>query len=234
MDDYKQIIANNISQLRRSKGVTQAELAERLNYTDKAVSKWERGESIPDAIVLKKIADMFGVSVDYLFAKEHRSIFSRSGASVSRLRRRITNRKFIVAISIVLIWLIATVVFVILHSTGRSAKNLICFIAAVPLTFVVWLILNSVWFSKRRNFLIISFLMWSALLSLCGILQICSVSVWYILILGIPCQTIICLWSRIRIYGRKIRRRSSDTEYRTDGSEPEPEEDHLERNTPSD
>ncbi|MBP5780548.1 MAG: helix-turn-helix transcriptional regulator, partial [Clostridia bacterium] len=85
MEEYKQIISNNISHLRRSKGMTQAELAEKLNYTDKAISKWERGESIPDAIVLKQIADMFGVSVDYLFTKEHRSFFSKTDGGISSL-----------------------------------------------------------------------------------------------------------------------------------------------------
>ena len=64
MNDFKRIIANNITELRRSVPLTQAELAEKLNYSDKAVSKWERGESIPDVIVLKQIADLFGVTVD--------------------------------------------------------------------------------------------------------------------------------------------------------------------------
>ena len=66
MEDLKAIIADNINQLRRDAGLTQLELAERLNYSDKAISKWERGESIPDIVTLKAVADEFGVSVDYL------------------------------------------------------------------------------------------------------------------------------------------------------------------------
>jgi transcriptional regulator with XRE-family HTH domain len=211
-EDYKQIIANNISQLRRSKGMTQAELAERLNYTDKAISKWERAESIPDAIVLKQIADLFGVTLDYLFAKDHTSIFSRPDSSISKLRRRITNRKFILAICIVLIWLIATLVFVILHSAGHSVKNLLCFVIALPVTFVVWLILNSIWFNRRRNFLIISLLMWSSLLTACIICHMFGVNIWYIMILGIPGQTIILLWSKIRIFRNKKKNRDGEAE----------------------
>ncbi len=202
-EEYKQIIANNISQLRRSKGMTQAELAERLNYTDKAISKWERAESIPDAIILKQIADLFGVTMDYLFAKDHTSFLTKTDSSIGRLRRRITNRKFILAICIVLIWLIATLVFVILHSTGNNIKHLLCFVIALPVTFILWLVLNSIWFNKRRNFIIISFLMWSSLLTACIIAQMFGVSIWYILILGIPGQTIILLWSRIRIFRNK-------------------------------
>ena len=71
MNDIKDIFAKNLSKLRQASGMTQLELGERLNYSDKTVSKWERGESIPDAGMLKQIADEFGVSVDYLLEAEH-------------------------------------------------------------------------------------------------------------------------------------------------------------------
>ena len=71
MDDLKLIVAANITDLRKKNNITQAELAQRLNYTDKAVSKWERGESLPDVAVLKQIADIFSVKIDYLVTAEH-------------------------------------------------------------------------------------------------------------------------------------------------------------------
>ena len=71
MDDLKSAFAKNVSDLRNINGMTQLELAEKLNYSDKAVSKWERGESIPDISVVMQIADIFGVSVDYLLSTEH-------------------------------------------------------------------------------------------------------------------------------------------------------------------
>ena len=55
MEDLKQIFAENLSALRKKKGWTQMELAERLHYSDKAVSKWERGESLPDVVILKPV-----------------------------------------------------------------------------------------------------------------------------------------------------------------------------------
>ena len=70
MNDLKRIIANNITNLRKSKNLTQLEFAKELNYSDKAISKWERAESIPDVVVLKQIADFFGVTIDYLL-NEH-------------------------------------------------------------------------------------------------------------------------------------------------------------------
>jgi len=59
-------ITASIAALRNASGMTQAELAEKLNYSDKAVSKWERGESLPDITVIKQFADLFGVTVDSL------------------------------------------------------------------------------------------------------------------------------------------------------------------------
>ena len=70
-EQLKSIIAGNIADLRRAHKMTQLDLAEKLNYTDKAISKWERGESIPDVLVLKSIADLFGVTVDYLLEEVH-------------------------------------------------------------------------------------------------------------------------------------------------------------------
>ena len=66
MDEFKKVVAENITRLRTSMNLTQAQLGEMLNYSDKSISKWERGESIPDVFVLKKIADLGGVTVDYI------------------------------------------------------------------------------------------------------------------------------------------------------------------------
>ena len=66
MTDLKQIFAANLQSLRQARGMTQTDLGEQLNYSDKAVSKWERGESIPDASVLKQISSIFGITLDNL------------------------------------------------------------------------------------------------------------------------------------------------------------------------
>lgn len=82
MEDLKAVIAKNITELRKENKLTQLELAEKLNYSDKSVSKWERGESIPDVIVLKELADLFGVSVDYML-KPHKEIGLAAKLSIS-------------------------------------------------------------------------------------------------------------------------------------------------------
>ena len=72
MDELKNIVASNLIELRVASGMTQSQLAEKINYSDKSVSKWERAEAIPDVAVLKNIAEVFGVTVDYLITTHDR------------------------------------------------------------------------------------------------------------------------------------------------------------------
>ena len=197
MDDLKNIIAGNITSLRRDFGMTQIELAGRLNYSDKAISKWERGESVPDIGVLKDIADIFGVGVDYLLEREHRE---PSRAKTPTDRRVFKNHASITCISVVLVWLIATLLFVVLDIVCAGlGPYWLAFVFAVPASMIVWLVFNCIWFDTRRNFLIISLLMWSVLISMYVSFLTLGFNIWQISFLGIPGQAIIVLWSRMRL-----------------------------------
>ena len=194
MKDLKLIIADNISDLRRKKGMTQAELAEKLSYTDKAVSKWERGESVPDIAVLKTIADLFGVSLDYLVSEYH----EKENTKKTYDKTQKNNHIAITIISIFLVALVATLVFVILNSSLSLNAALLSFVFAIPAALVVWLVFNSVWFNKRTNFTIISLLMWTSFFAFFAILLFCGINLWEIFLLGIPGQAIIICWSFIK------------------------------------
>lgn len=199
MEDIKQIISTNITDLRTAKGLTQIELAEKLNYSDKAISKWERGESLPDVTVLKQLADIFDVTLDYLVQPGH------DRRKISQLNRsgKVRNHGFITGMSIILVWLVATLVFIILDLTLKNTlAHFLCFVYAVPVSMIVWLILNSIWFNARRNYLIISLLIWTGLASIFLTFLIFKINIWLIFILGIPSQIIICLWSNLKY--RKI------------------------------
>lgn len=197
MQDLKHIIAKNIASLRREREMTQFELAEKLNYSDKAISKWERGESVPDIVVLKQIADLFGVTVDWLLEEEH----TKPKRSTEFLKNRFKNRSFITCISIVLVWLIAATTFVIADTfRGYGISHYwLSFLFAVPITCIVWLVFNTLWFNKRLNFFIISLLMWSILTCIyVPLLILGSTNIRFIWVLGAIGQIIIFLWSRIK------------------------------------
>lgn len=201
MEEMKRIIARNISTLRKRNGMTQLDLAEKLNYSDKAISKWERGDSIPDVTVLKTIADLFGVTVDYLITAEHQEPISitdtEDALSEGKHSRPFRVHAVITGMSVMLVWLIATFLFFVFAYALPDSLfgQLMPFVWAIPVTAVVWLVLNSIWFNRRRNYLIISLLMWSVLLALYLTLLVCGKNLWLIFLLGIPGQAIIFLWS---------------------------------------
>lgn len=189
MTDLREIIAKNITDLRVSRSMTQLKLAELLNYSDKAVSKWERAESLPDVTVLKEIADIFGVSVDYLISPTH-----EKAARVSRGGR---NKILVTLLSFASVYLVATVVFVALlfADIGGFPAWAVYLYALIP-GGVVLLIFNSIWGVGKINYLIISLLIWSVLLSIYITLNIFSgVGAWLVFLLGIPAELIVFIWS---------------------------------------
>lgn len=195
MDELRSIFAENVAALRRAAGMTQLQMAERLNYSDKAISKWERGESIPDVAMLKAVADLFSVPVDYLLEREHK----KEPEVKQTIGQRIRDHGFITGISVLLVWLIATIGFVITDIVVEgTVKQWLAFVYAVPLSTVVWLVFNSIWFNKRRNFLIVSLLMWSVLTAIFVSFLVFGTNIWQVFILGVPGQFIILMWSRIR------------------------------------
>lgn len=212
MEDLKSIIAENITALRKGSSMTQIELAERLNYSDKAISKWERGESVPDITVLKTIADMFGVTVDYLLVREHISVDQelseeeilkreREEKKQEKKKRLKKTHSIVAAMSVLLVWLIATLIFVILDaSLNGTLRHLLVFPYAVVASTIVWLVFNSMWFNKRRNYLIISVMIWAIAVAVHITVLAGGHNLWQIYLLGIPGQIIIALWS---IIGKK-------------------------------
>ena len=189
MEDLKAIIAENITQLRRANGMTQAGLAEKLNYTDKAVSKWERRESLPDITVLKAIADCFGVTVDYLITAEHKDTKQETvNEADEKMKLHTKNRGFITGMSILLVWLIACTAFIVINALdGKSCVHWLTFIYAIPISLIVWLVMN-----------IISFLTWGILISVYLTLLMAGANAPMLFLLGVPGQAIIYLWSKIR------------------------------------
>ena len=184
--------------------MTQTELAEMLNYSDKAVSKWERAESVPDISVLKHIADIFGVTVDYLITSDHSEDEDAiDGENIGKMlaEKRLRKRTMITGMSVILVWLVAAVIFVPIDIVTQNATaHWLSFVFAVPVSTIVWLVFNSMWFNKRRNFLIISLMMWSFIVAIHLSVLMFGVNIWQMYLVGIPGQIIIVLWS---IIGKK-------------------------------
>lgn len=195
MNDIKTIVAHNIAELRKAANMTQLELAEKLNYSDKAVSKWEHGDSIPDVTVLLEIADLFGVTLDFLVRTAH----TPDEIKKRFLKPRKYSRRVIMLLSILCVWFVAVLTFIVLSLALPNVQHAwLVFIYAIPVSAIVWLVLNSVWFNRKVNYFIISLLMWTAILSIHLSLLLAGHNTSIIYIIGIPSQIIILVWSFLK------------------------------------
>ena len=191
MSDLKRIIANNITNLRKSKNLTQLEFAKELNYSDKAISKWERAESIPDITVLKQLADYFGVTVDYLISEHNKDI----KLVVAQTKKKRINKISLTLLATSPVWLTTTIIFTLISIfTGKYIWYI--FYIGIPIIILIILIFNSIWGNRRNNYIIVSCFIWSILL--CIYLSLIKFNIWQIFILGIPAQITIILWSTLK------------------------------------
>lgn len=195
-EDIPKNIAKNITELRKSAGMTQARLAEEIGYSDKSVSKWERGDGVPDIVCLKNIADLFGVSVDYLLESEHTS--SASSVSVSSNEHGgisdgtyIINHAAIVGITLAGVLMLASIVFVILKLCG--VVSALPFVISAPVFSILMIVFNSIWGKRSLNFYTVSLLVLSLLFLLTFL-----TSEWSIMLLSIPAELIVWLSCRVK------------------------------------
>lgn len=203
-EKLKSQLGANIVACRKRNGLTQAKLAEQLNYSDKAVSKWERGESMPDVLTLVQLAEIFGTTVDELLTDPEEIPANTGGPiehameiAVEKTLKRKANKRVILGLSSLLVWFVALLIFVILSSLDIP-RDWIVFLYAVPADAIVQLSLRSAWRDFRWNFTLISILVWGGLLCLYVSLRLfVHVDIWKLFLLGVPGQLAILLWSRM-------------------------------------
>jgi len=209
MDDekLKKQIGANIVSYRKRHGLTQAGLAEKLNYSDKAVSKWERGESAPDVQTLVQLAELFDVTVNELLVDPLQlpdnpsKVEQVMGRAVEKTLKRKADKRIILMLSSILVWFVALFVFVVL-SICNVPKTWVAFFYAIPIDAIVMLSLRSAWRDFRWNRALISMIMWGCLLSIfVSVLVFVDDTLWLsmlrIFLLGIPGQAAILLWFRM-------------------------------------
>ncbi len=188
MENLNVNIGKKLSYLRKHNKLTQAELAEKLNYSDKAVSKWEKGESLPPVEVFYKISKLYGVSLDYIIGDEVVIPKPIKNDDQKRIYLSITN------LAIVGVWFVAFLLFVIFDIFTHVSQWMI-FAWAVPATLVVAIVFDCIWHKNKGLFWLLSLLVWSLLL--CSALQFMSFNIWKILLIGIPMQIAIIIISRM-------------------------------------
>lgn len=189
MENIKEIIAKNLVELRKSRKYTQQTLAEKLNYSDKAVSRWEHGETLPDIETLCKICDIYGVRFEYLLQKEQppkrKNPYIKKDDTLAKV--------MITLIAVCVVWLIAILTFSYLYEYGVFWT---LFIWALPASGAVLAVCNKMWGKKIFGVFIYSFTIWTLIISV--YLQALERNLWMMFIIGIPIQLIIIFYAMLR------------------------------------
>ncbi len=197
MDELRKRIGKNLSELRKRKKYTQLDLAEQLKYSDKTISKWEKGESLPSIEILYTLCNLYGITLDYLVQE---GTYEEKKKYLKHDKSKI-NKIMILLLSISLIWFLILISYV--YPYVMIHINLwILFIWGFPASFLLVLIFNKLWGKRKYKFAILSFFMWSLLAAIFLLLIFLNQSyqVWAIFLLGIPAQIAIILWSQIKMH----------------------------------
>ena len=191
MENVKEIIAENLVTLRKSRRMTQQELAEKLNYSDKAISRWEHAETLPDIETLCKICEIYGVKFEYLLQKEQPPINKNPYV----IKNDATKKTAITLIAILSIWLIALIAYV--YSNWILMVNRWqLFIWAIPISSMIWQFCNRLWGNKILGRVITSITSWTLILAI--YISLLQYNIWMIFIIGIPIQLIIILSAALK------------------------------------
>lgn len=185
-EQLRKYFSRNLTHYRKLSGLTQLELAEKLNYSDKSVSKWERGDGLPDLAVTAQIADIFGLTINDLIAEKPR-------------RRLMTTRNKIIItlLSMGIAWLVATILFFLCEIIFPYSKVWwLFYIYAIPISAIVGIVFSCIWWKKIHLLASVSTLIWSA--ALCVMLTVPVPKIYLIFIVAAVLQVLTILWFLIK------------------------------------
>lgn len=205
-NDFRKKVGNNISYYRKSNGMTQSGLAEKLNYSDKAVSKWERGESVPDVYVLYRMSELFNCTINDITGFD-----SEKDLSEEKLDNIVKQNQFkrimITALSVGLLWLVASVIYFVsdliingIYGLGRNEFGIV-FLFAVPASFIITLVFSKLWGRIWQQAASVSGILWSGVVCLAvsfNVFNFAEDSAYKIIIAAVFFQILIVLWYLMR------------------------------------
>lgn len=200
-NSIKSTVAKNMIELRKSRGLTQSDLAEMLRYSDKSISKWENGDSLPDISVLAELAALYGITLDDLVHENAADKIADKAAEKKEAEGR--NRLVILCLAVSVVFLIASLIFVYLKlRTGIDYWQ--AFLWALPASCLAVLYCGrrtgrGDWISgkayKIYKTVVLSVLCWTLLLAI--YFQFLDYQLWLIFVVGVPIELIIWFGSRL-------------------------------------
>ena len=199
MDKLKEIVGENLTELRKNKKLTQLELAEKLNYSDKSISKWEKGDCLPEFEVLYTLCKFYGVTMDYLVTpkEENKSAYV---LDKDEQKRNFVNHILITVLVNMVFWFIATIIFVYALFKNASEPFWLTFIYAVPVSCLVTAVFARGYFKHARllYFIIWSVFVWSLITSVFLTTLNYGDVIWPLYLVGVPAQGALVAWYFMR------------------------------------
>lgn len=197
MEDINKIIGKNLLFLRKNAKLTQLELATKFNYSDKTISKWESGESLPSVDVLFELCKFYNVTLNDLTKENESDInFEHEKSKNIEDPKAFSSHVVIPQLAVSAVWLIATILYVTLILVAKINYPL-CFIWSVPISCIVLIVFNAIWGKYRYLFIILTVLLWSVLTAVHVQLLLLGINIWPIYLIGIPLQLGIILWDAL-------------------------------------
>lgn len=162
----KKNIAKNLVRYRTAAGFTQSELAEKINYSDKSVSKWERAEGTPDIFVLHSLSKIYGVRVDDFLIDDEQKMPEVKNFGLKKRRGLLIN-----LLSVGLVWLVATIIYFLLNlilglTNSQTTHSWITFIYAIPISGIVQVVFSELWWNKLASMISVSVIIWGMVVSI--------------------------------------------------------------------
>lgn len=189
------IIAENLVYYRKKAKLTQSELAAKLNYSDKSISKWERAEGVPDIHILVQLAKLYGLSVNDFVSKRKKE----------KVANRFFSKVLITLMAIGLVWLVAAIAFFTIRIIGIEDttffKSWHIFIYAIPVSCIIGIIFTALYFNKWLTMIAVSGLCWTLALSIHVSLRSYE-NMGLIYVVMVPFQVLVILF-----FGLMIRRK---------------------------
>lgn len=185
MEELNKIVAENLVNLRTKCGYTQLQVAEKINYSDKSVSKWERGDAIPDIPVMLQLSKLYGVSLDDMVKKHEKEQIKPKEKNLL-----LSKQTLISIIAFVFVWLLATIGFAVVYGFYDLVNQAyLSFIVAIPISFLVVNIMSFFWYPYFVSAIFSSIFIWTAMLAVTQC--VAGINMWLLYIIAIPLQLLV-------------------------------------------
>ncbi len=184
MKDIREIVCSNLVKIRKQHNLTQVELSNKINYSDNAISRWEKGDVLPSLETLQTLASFYGVQLSF-FIEEHPD----EQTKLLNSKKRVLYWG-IMSCAILAVWTICSLAFLLLYNY-KGEYYYMAFVWGVPLSALVARSIVKYYFKNKLSLLTNSICVWTTLSAI--YFQWLELNLWQVFLIGMPIQIMLIL-----------------------------------------